>query len=285
MPYVNPVDGRIQGHEELWDGHSYRVVSSFDEHVASGRPAGVDIGNGQYGGSVYSVATGVVMAAFTDPNGALVLRIRHTLREFCGYAHMSGIGVSVGDTVTAGQRIATLGDTGAAGQPHVHIGLNRDGQEVNIFPELNQEGDVEVKGVFEQTVNAVTHVKGSVPAGNFMAVPTFVDGHVQKQYPPGQEFFPEWGVHGGTANGTDVWRFGAIHEPGVKVWYGYFHESELDPLKPAQVVPAPIPPPTVPPDIAAAKAALTTSTAKISAARTNLTAALVANAVAKKALG
>ena len=39
------------------------------------------------------------------------------------YAHLSSKNVNVGDTVTAGETIATSGDSGVPGRPHLHISL------------------------------------------------------------------------------------------------------------------------------------------------------------------
>jgi murein DD-endopeptidase MepM/ murein hydrolase activator NlpD len=138
--FVNPVTGRIQAKGETWDKTSFIVTSTFAEHVASGRGPGLDIGQGREGSAVFSMARGTVISA-------LVVRVDHGnliagKLTFTGYAHVqSPLIVKVGQAVLGGQKIATVGSTGAPGQPHLHLGLNVGGIEVDAWPYLNAGED------------------------------------------------------------------------------------------------------------------------------------------------
>jgi murein DD-endopeptidase MepM/ murein hydrolase activator NlpD len=124
--FYNPVPGYILPVTAAWPtpNHQFKVTSTFAQHVASGRGPGIDLANGRTGDPVYAMAGGVVSARFTDTSGALVLRILHPGGLETGYAHMSAFaaGTAKGQTVVAGQRIGTVGNTGASTGPHLHGG-------------------------------------------------------------------------------------------------------------------------------------------------------------------
>ena len=48
--------------------------------------------------------------------------------EFTYYTCCQDILVSEGNSVTAGQKIATVGNTGRSTGPHLHFALSRDGE-------------------------------------------------------------------------------------------------------------------------------------------------------------
>ena len=47
------------------------------------------------------------------------------------YAHQNAIGVSTGETISAGQRLGTVGSTGLSTGPHLHFEVRRDGAAVD----------------------------------------------------------------------------------------------------------------------------------------------------------
>jgi len=72
----------------------------------------------------------VVHAAYLGIFGNCVI-IDHGLGVQSLYAHLSSIGVKVGDTVTQGQEIGKSGSTGLAGGDHLHFTMLVNGEAVN----------------------------------------------------------------------------------------------------------------------------------------------------------
>ena len=140
MPaFGNPVVGYIRPPGSGVLVGSFRVTSTFAEHVASGRGPGVDIGDGQCGAPVFAMHDGRVTLSGVL-GGAKVVRIMASdgIHE-SGYAHLASIlpSAAVGKTVKRGQQIGTLGSTGATAC-HLHVGLKRSGVEVDSWPLLEQ---------------------------------------------------------------------------------------------------------------------------------------------------
>jgi len=134
----NPVVGYIRGRQEAASPGEFKVTSTFAEHVASGRGPGVDLGNGRCGDPVFAEHDGKVTLAGLI-GAAKVVRISWTQHpEFeSGYAHLDTIGVKLNQLVRRGQQIGTLGTTGATAC-HLHIGLKKNGVEVDSWPQLDQ---------------------------------------------------------------------------------------------------------------------------------------------------
>lgn len=144
---------------------------------------------------------------------------------------------------------------------HTHISFFRDTEAADqrpLFRRYFEEEDMALQGSNPvRTPNRKTRIVVA-PVGNFMAGPTFVGGQ-GVQYPTDTVISPvDFQVDGQPNHGTPRWYYGAIEVPGVKIHYGYIHESEIAALEPIEIPPdtvTPAPPPTDP-DIAAAQTAL-----------------------------
>jgi murein DD-endopeptidase MepM/ murein hydrolase activator NlpD len=107
-----------------------------DNHFLSGndfRPdhPGIDIAAGE-GSPVYAADSGVVMARGNDEAGyGNVIMINHGNSYWTVYAHLSEIGVSMCQSVKAGQWIGAAGKTGNARGAHLHFEVVYDGRSVN----------------------------------------------------------------------------------------------------------------------------------------------------------
>ena len=83
------------------------------------------------GAAVHSATTGVAHVG-VDPNGAgiyVVVRVDAHVRVF--YCHLSAVAVVNGQTVSDGQVIGALGESGRATGPHVHFEVQVDGTSVD----------------------------------------------------------------------------------------------------------------------------------------------------------
>ena len=98
-----------------------------------GRPAlhtGVDLREG-YGTEIRATGAGRVVFAGTAGGYGSMVEIDHGHGLATRYAHMGGIAVSEGQTVTRGSVVGTVGATGRATGPHLHYEVRIDGEPVD----------------------------------------------------------------------------------------------------------------------------------------------------------
>ncbi len=115
---VLPVQGTITSRY----GVSSRIRSS--DHT------GLDIATAK-GTPIKAVASGkVISAQYTGSYGNLV-KIEHGNGVQTWYAHTSTMNVTAGQTVQAGDIIATVGSTGNSTGPHLHLEIRINGEHVN----------------------------------------------------------------------------------------------------------------------------------------------------------
>ncbi len=101
-------------------GYRTSPVSGKNEfHLAMdiGAPEGTEIG---------AFADGVVEYIGESDEFGLYLKIRHSNEVASFYAHCSKLLVHKGDTVTCGQTVALVGQTGNATGPHLHLTIEKD---------------------------------------------------------------------------------------------------------------------------------------------------------------
>jgi len=105
LPVTSPFGWRIHPISGDWRFHS-----------------GVDLGYPQ-GVGISALFPGVVVASgnFDDGYGNQVLVYHEDDDTFTRYAHCSELFVSDGETVEAGQVLGTVGSTGNATGPHLHL--------------------------------------------------------------------------------------------------------------------------------------------------------------------
>jgi murein DD-endopeptidase MepM/ murein hydrolase activator NlpD len=80
---------------------------------------------------VLATANGVVEAATTDSVYGLMLILRHNDSMTTLYGHNDSFLVAVGDTVSAGHRLALSGNSGVSSAPHLHYEVRIDNQPIN----------------------------------------------------------------------------------------------------------------------------------------------------------
>ncbi len=89
---------------------------------------------GIYGASIYASRGGTVI--YTDPTGQKTTYGKYIIIDHGDgyttiYAHCSKILVSQGQTVSRGQVIGKVGDTGRTSGPHLHFEIRKDGERQN----------------------------------------------------------------------------------------------------------------------------------------------------------
>lgn len=108
----------------------YGIITSRFGYRSSGLHTGLDIG-GQTGTTIVAAADGTVTtASYKGGYGNFVVIAHGNGVQTC-YGHCNTILVSVGDTVEAGQPIATVGSTGNSTGPHLHLEIRKNGVAQN----------------------------------------------------------------------------------------------------------------------------------------------------------
>lgn len=79
------------------------------------------------GTPIHAAADGIVTQAERAPDYGNIVRVDHGFGLDTRYAHVSGFLVKVGDRVSKGQPIATVGSTGRSTGPHLHYEVRLNG--------------------------------------------------------------------------------------------------------------------------------------------------------------
>lgn len=111
--WIQPVAGKITNPF----GNSYQYYQIY-----RGGHTGVDI-SAPRGTPVRATAAGKVVRVYQKPNmryGQFVI-IQHGPKLFSLYGHLQQVNIKLGQNLKQGQLLGTVGVTGAAGYPHLHI--------------------------------------------------------------------------------------------------------------------------------------------------------------------
>ncbi|MFG3260281.1 M23 family metallopeptidase [Streptomyces sp. NPDC048172] len=130
--YVAPVDGS-------YVSTSYKSGGSM---WSSGSHTGIDFHAGM-NTPVKSVAAGEVVEAGNGGAYGNNIVIKHKDGTYTQYGHLNSIGVSVGQSVSAGQQIALSGSTGNSSGPHLHFEARTGpdyGSDIDPIAYLRQHG-------------------------------------------------------------------------------------------------------------------------------------------------
>lgn len=141
MLFGNPVRGRIgrPGHPDPESG--FVVTRPFNDLTFPefGPHDGLDVDNGgPPGDPILAMSTGTVAAAFSDDNGARIIRLDHADGFSSGYAHLQDVFVVLGQQLGRGHQIGTLGSTGFVTGPHLHFDISKSGTRLDPWPLLEQ---------------------------------------------------------------------------------------------------------------------------------------------------
>lgn len=105
----------------------YRVAPTTGASTYHG---GLDIGAGM-GASIVAAGAGDVIYAGANGGYGNCVMIDHGSGVVTVYAHMSSIGVSYGQYVTAGQYVGAVGSTGVSTGPHCHFEIRINGAQTD----------------------------------------------------------------------------------------------------------------------------------------------------------
>lgn len=195
-----------------------KFLSSFGAIRAGGDRwhAGVDISAPTLT-PVVAVADGTVKEIRDQPGDCCWIVVEHKDRWTSWYIHLTndhpgtddgrwvGIvpGLAIGETVSAGQVIGWVGDSGNAepGEPHLHFELRAPGGEpVDPYPSLS--------AAFNDTPAAFASPGGNAIADGVLASgrPTFEGAFVDDDGTPGAEMMMTWLLTLGVDPTCDAWR-------------------------------------------------------------------------------
>jgi len=129
-PFTRPTDAAITSFYGSRRSYGYGFGSTH---------AGSDF-DGEGGEPVLAPADGVVILAEQLVVRGNAILVDHGWGVVSGFWHLSSIGVGVGDSVSQGQQIATLGNTGLSTGAHLHWELWVNGVAVNALSWLEPDG-------------------------------------------------------------------------------------------------------------------------------------------------
>lgn len=114
-----------------WPTQCKRVTSEFGPRWGRNHN-GIDIGAvqaGVWGDPLYAAESGTVITAGWSNSAGNWIRISHGNGIITVYMHCSQLMVKVGDKVTRGQKIGTMGSTGNSTGAHLHFEVRVNGTE------------------------------------------------------------------------------------------------------------------------------------------------------------
>ncbi|WP_310831622.1 M23 family metallopeptidase [Paenibacillus pedocola] len=119
----------------IWPTHSKMITSSFGYRSdpfegVSAYHSGIDIA-GSIGDPVYAAMDGEVTASEQMGARGKYIILKHSNGLETWYMHLNGMTVTVGDKVSKGQQIGTLGNTGRSTGPHLHFQVVKQNKAVN----------------------------------------------------------------------------------------------------------------------------------------------------------
>lgn len=115
----------VPSSKRLTSPYGWRFIAGYKEFHR-----GIDIGAGT-GTPIVAAHTGTVTAVTRSPARGLYLIVEHGGGLATLYQHCSAISATVGQKVTRGQKIASVGETGYSFGSHLHFEVRKNGVTVN----------------------------------------------------------------------------------------------------------------------------------------------------------
>ena len=128
IPSIKPVrSDKLARSVKLLSGFGYRIHPIFKVRKMH---AGIDF-TAPRGTPIQATGNGKIIKAGRGSGYGNRVIIDHGYGYQTLYAHMDRIDVKVGQTVTRGEKIGLVGNTGASTAPHCHYEVIYKGQKVN----------------------------------------------------------------------------------------------------------------------------------------------------------
>lgn len=122
----------------LWPVPGSRHITSFfgtrniEIYGYERQHTGIDISAATDAG-VLAIGSGTVLVSTYDGGWGHYIIINHGNNIISLYAHLNSRAVARGETVTRGQPIGAVGNTGISSAPHLHFELRENGKPINPF--------------------------------------------------------------------------------------------------------------------------------------------------------
>jgi murein DD-endopeptidase MepM/ murein hydrolase activator NlpD len=107
------------------------VLANYGNTPGGGHNDGINIAAPR-GTPVHAIDGGTVVYAGNEVKGyGNILLIRHSDGWISAYAHLGELGVKQGETISAGEVIGKVGDSGGVAEPQLHFELRRGKRPVD----------------------------------------------------------------------------------------------------------------------------------------------------------
>ncbi len=113
-----------------WPTNTPYVITSKFGYRWGELHTGIDISGTGHGSPIYAIADGTIVQAATAcdsceryTSGTYIV-INHGNNYYSSYLHLSSLSVKLGDKVTRGQKIGSMGSTGWSTGTHLHLGFS-----------------------------------------------------------------------------------------------------------------------------------------------------------------
>ncbi len=135
-------------------GYAMPVQGRFTSGLGEARDGGTRRHNGQdiaapLGSPVTPVAGGVVVAIGSDPKSGTFVKVKHPDGRVSSYAHLGGVNVQKGQQIGVGDTLGTVGQTGNATGPVLHLVIrDKDGNVMDpraLLQGANRGDPVQIK--------------------------------------------------------------------------------------------------------------------------------------------
>lgn len=111
-----------------------KISTYFGEIIKVGGEGAAHLGTdfaAKKGSAAAAINSGIVKDAYSDPVYGNMVVIDHGRGIYSLYLHLNEFRVKAGDAVRKGQAIGTVGDTGLASGPHLHLSVKINGVSVD----------------------------------------------------------------------------------------------------------------------------------------------------------